>query len=486
MSEIENAPPSGGRRYRLIALSIAAVVLVVNWATPHELAWSDQGKQAQYVLDALQHGHWISPTDQTIGEAATKPPLYTWIAAGLALLVGYVDPWIVRIPAVLAAFALVAVVFELGRRLGGPRVACIAAVVLATNHHFTKMSIAVRPDGMLALLLALQMLVYLRCREDGRDSRGRVAALCALSAAAWIAKGPAALLAPLIVLVHLVFAREPRRAWKLAALPALSGVVAFLAWFAAALRVNGEAVWRDMVVGEAVRHATSGSSWNPLYYVPILFARMIPWSILFIPAGVLLWREMRTPRDGSLPLGITLPLAWATTMVVVFGLLPHKRPDLIYVAEPAMALLVARFVESSAWRWPRRALPWVTAAGLVLFVLESANDVRLDARYAYAAFGRDARKEATRRGAQLVHTGFKKSAPLFHLGIAAPPMTEEEIARIEGPVLVVAPEEIRAKLEETLGPLEIVESAEGKPASSDPPCLVLCAPARKFANGSGR
>ncbi len=467
--------PSPDRKHALIALSIAAIVLVVNWATPHELNWSDQGKQAQYVLDALQHGHWISPTDQTIGEAATKPPLYAWIAAALALLVGHVDPWILRIPVVLAAFALVAVVFEIGRRLGGPRVACVAAVALATNHHFTKMSIAVRPDGILSLLLALQLLVYLRCREDGRETKSRVATLCALSAGAWIAKGPAALLAPLIVLVHLVFTREPRRAWKLAALPALTGVVAFFAWFAAALRVNGEAVWRDMVVGEAVRHATSGSSWNPLYYVPILFARMIPWSILFIPAGVLMWREWRTPREESLPLGFTLPLAWVTTMTLAFGVLPHKRPDLIYVAEPAMALLVARFIESSAWRWPKRALPWVIAAGLVLLGIESANDLRIDRRYPLAAFGRDAQAEARRRGARLVHVGFKKSSPLFYLGIAAQPMTEEEIARIEGPVLVVAPEEMRGGLETALGPLEVLEAADGNPVSSDPPRLVLCA-----------
>jgi hypothetical protein len=229
-----------------------------------------------------------------------------------------------------------------------------------------------------------------------------------------------------------------------------------------------------------MRHATSGVSWNPLYYVPVLFARMIPWSILFVPAGVLVWNETRRPREGSLPLGITLPLAWLATMVVVFGLLPHKRPDLIYVAEPAAALLVARlFADDAPWRWPRRTLPWVTAGGLLLFAGECVREVQDDARYRYAAFGRDARAEAARRGARLVHSGFKNSAPLFHLGISAPPMTEEEIARIEGPLLVVAPADMKERLEERLGPLEIVEEARGNPESSDPPRLVLCAPAER-------
>lgn len=478
--ERTNAEPADrGRIAFALALALATVLVLVNWTTPHELASSDQGKQAQYVLDVLVHGHWTAPANQTVGEAATKPPLYTWLAAGLALLLGHIDEGILRAPAALSALALVAVVFVMGRRLAGPRVACVAAVALATNHHFTKMSVVARPDGLLVFLLSAQMLVYLRCREDGRDSPGRIATLCLLSAAAWLTKGPPGALASLIVLVHLVHSREPRRAWMLAALPAAAGAAVFLAWFAAALRAGGDAVWNDMVRGEALRHATTGSSWNPLYYVPYLFARMIPWSILFLPAAIVVVREFRTPREGPVPPAITLPVAWLLTMLVVFGLLPHKRPDLIYAAEPAAVLLVAQLVaEACTWRWPRRVLPWVTVAALVLFGYECVRDAQLDARYAYAAFGREARVEAARRGARLVHTGFRNPAPLFHLRIAAPPMTDEEIARTQGPVLVVAPEELRGKLEEKLGPLEIVAAAEGNPESSDPPRLVLCAPAR--------
>jgi hypothetical protein len=166
-------------------------------------------------------------------------------------------------------------------------------------------------------------------------------------------------------------------------------------------------------------------------------------------------------------------------MVVVFGLLPHKRPDLIYVAEPAAILLVARlFAEGCTWRWPRRVLPWTTVAGLLLFAYERVKDVQLDARFGYAAFGEKARAEASRRGAQLVHTGFKNPAPLFHLRIAAPPMTDDEIARVRGPVLVVAPAELERELEAKLGALEVVDTAYGDPETSDPPELVLCALAR--------
>ena len=118
----------------------------------------------------------------------------------------------------------------------------------------------------------------------------------------------------------------------------------------------------------------------------------------------------------------------------------------------------------------------MTVAGLLLFAVECVGDERLDERYAYAAFGRRARAEASRRGAQLVHAGFRNSAPLFHLRIAAPPRTEEEIKGMHGSVLVVTTEEVRAELEARLGPLEIVDSADGNPDSSDPPRLVLCAP----------
>src|SRR4029079_3788999 len=78
------AAPARDRLARLLVLAFAAVLLLVNLATPHELQYSDQGKQAQYVLDVLLNGHWTAPADLAIGESATKPPLYTWLPPGLA------------------------------------------------------------------------------------------------------------------------------------------------------------------------------------------------------------------------------------------------------------------------------------------------------------------------------------------------------------------------------------------------------------------
>jgi hypothetical protein len=206
---------------------------------------------------------------------------------------------------------------------------------------------------------------------------------------------------------------------------------------------------------------------------------MIPWSLLFPAVAIVVWRELRAERTGPCPLGLTLPLAWLGTMFVGFGLLPHKRPDLIYAAEPAVALLAARLLSDACpWRWPRRAWPWMTAAGIGLMIVECVQDHRSATRYAYSAFGRSAREEASSRGARLVHTGFRSSAPLFHLRIAGSPSTVEEIAGTGGPILVVAPDRFQAALEAELGPLEIVDTAEGRPGTSEPPRLHLFAPAR--------
>jgi 4-amino-4-deoxy-L-arabinose transferase-like glycosyltransferase len=191
-----------------IALALATALVAVNLATSHELAPSDQGKQAQYALDLFLHGNWLVPGDLAIGEAATKPPLYTWLTGILAVLLGRIEEWILRVPAALSALGLVAVVYETGRRLAGARVALAAAILFATTHHFTKIAVLARTDGLLAFLLALQILVYLRCRETGRETLGRVVLLCALSIAAWFTKGPAGGLAALVILVHLLWMRE--------------------------------------------------------------------------------------------------------------------------------------------------------------------------------------------------------------------------------------------------------------------------------------
>ena len=522
---------------RGLAAAVAALVLLLVAAdllAPHSLTRGDQGKQAQYLLDAAGNGQWLAPWDVARGEPATKPPLYTWFAVLCARVLGRIDETALRLPAALAAAGLAAVTFLLGRRLADARTGAWAALALATTYHFGRMAALARTDGLLALLLNAQVLVLAAAADPARISIGRTLALSALCAAACLTKGPAGLLACAVAAAWLLMTGR-RGLLRAAVIPAVAGSLLLVAWFEAALRARGEQVWSTMVEGELVRHATEGQWWNPLYYGPVLAGRFLPWTLLLPAAAISARRAWRAARPGPPPDAVALPVAWLLAHLVAFGLFPHKRPDLAYPLVPALCLLVARlagepaprrtalacaalftagaaaallwrpeafvvpvpawavalscalFVAAAAlaWRAARRnpggvpvatgsALLLPTAlAGVALFVMTQLEPAPQVAAWSWRDFGLTARAEAARLDAPLLHAGFRANAALFQLGIARPPCTDADLLATPRPfVLVTTPTE-RERLGALLGPLEELAHAEGEPGSADIELVLL-------------
>src|SRR5262245_60066301 len=110
-----NARPWPARTAFAALLAVALSLLALRLFTPYELQETDQGKQAEYALDAVRNGHWLVPG--CLGVPATKPLLYTWLAAVLATSTGRLDELVLRVPTVLAALALVLATFATGARL---------------------------------------------------------------------------------------------------------------------------------------------------------------------------------------------------------------------------------------------------------------------------------------------------------------------------------------------------------------------------------
>ncbi len=516
-----------GRISLLVVLAVALPLLALRLFTPFELQETDQGRQAQYVLDVVQNGNWLAPG--CLGVAATKPPLYTWLAALVSFATGTIDETTIRVPAVLAALGLVVVTWDIARRLAGPRVATAAGVALVTSHHFIHLSGVVRTDGLLAFLLAAQVLVYVGSIGEPSMPSAGIALSAAFAGAACLAKGPGGLLSCAAIAVHLVVTKRGRRAWTEAGVPALAGVAVLAAWFLAAGQTRAD-VYDTMVSRELVRHVARAGGPNPMYYVLHLPFRLTPWVVLLGPAIWVAARTLRANSAAACPPLVSLALSWIVVHFAMFSFVSHQRPDLIYPAEPAVLLLVAALADRKFPEWAPR---WV-AAGLVVsaacifvpFVAERladgaatsvlvamaaiclagaaavfaprwrgddaaasfvglaafgvANSVRDTvalapsvSRASYLAFAETARAEAARRGVRLAATGLDSPAVMFDLRLTQP-MRMRRIAKDRDAWLIVTVPPALAAVEKVVGPFEILATHLSVDASRE--SFVLIAP----------
>lgn len=291
-----------------------------------------------------------------------QPPLYFWIAALFAQLLGTTE-LAVRLPSALATIAMSAGLGYAVARSAGVRAGSIAAVVLATSLMQAVIGRLAIMDALLDLFVMAAILCWFR---------GAVVAGAVLLALGTLAKGPVApAIVVLVIGAWLVWERRvgnrvavPRRRTLALALAAYVAIVA--PWFVAeSVRVGAAGA------GELLLHYTFGRYTGVIenqagpwwYYVPVLILGFFPW-IAFLPLGA--WRAFEDARrpGGSLA---RLALVWFVVPFVFFSLAQTKLPNYVALTLPALAIIVALWFERVAVghdRWS--AVAW--AATIPLFV----------------------------------------------------------------------------------------------------------------------
>ena len=142
-------------------------------------------------------------------------------------------------------------------------------------------------------------------------------------------------------------------------------------WFVAMEREHGVSyLYRFFVAENVERFATDryNEPRSPLFYVPIVFGGLAPWSpflLLWIPD---LRRAIRERRVTLPPPGLILAI-WAAVPFIFYSLSIGKQPRYILPILPPLAILMADCHRAPSPRTdrpagPRRMLPWLgTVAG---------------------------------------------------------------------------------------------------------------------------
>jgi 4-amino-4-deoxy-L-arabinose transferase-like glycosyltransferase len=341
--------------------------------------WGKREQRASAeALDTIDHQHWLVAQIQG-RPRLEKPPLPRWAIAALMVLTGRRDEWMVRLPSAASALASVALVYALGRRMGGRSLGLASALVLCSFGSFVSEMRQASNDGPLTFFTTLALFAaWCSLHDQGArhspalldgatDSRapqsgpagpwGWNLVFYAALGLGFLTKGPIILLLVAVTLIpYLAF--SSRLAWGLHRLAngpgllvlsamALSWPVAVMVEDPNALRIWWLEIAEKTGVSQMLRHRRHSlllEQWP---------AMVLPWSLIALVAVILpFFRESDDHADrdarprseswGQLSCGawpLWFAWWWAVGNLLLFSLWSIAKSNYYLPCMPSVALL---------------------------------------------------------------------------------------------------------------------------------------------------
>jgi 4-amino-4-deoxy-L-arabinose transferase-like glycosyltransferase/lipid-A-disaccharide synthase-like uncharacterized protein len=329
----------------VVLLFLASAVLFLAGDDIPALWASSEARAAEIAREMYTTGDYVVP--HLNGEAAlTKPPLYHWMAA-LSYRVFGVGEMAARFPSAVAGLLAILATYLLGRRMFDSTVGFLAAMMTASSSEFAWNARLARTDMVYTFFTIAAITAFVYAATSKRHRKSLYILFFALMGLAFMTKGPAGLLLPLVSGAAYLYLTGEKA--QLAAIPWLAGAAVFLVitlpWHLAAILSVGPqdreyfiwgqiARWSSGQGGER-RDATVYVSF--LYYVPALLKGFFPWSF-FLPVGLwAAWKHVRAKRNNWL----VLPFVWFVVGLAAFSLSGTRASRYMLPLLPAGALMVA-------------------------------------------------------------------------------------------------------------------------------------------------
>ncbi|MDD5562883.1 MAG: glycosyltransferase family 39 protein [Thermoanaerobaculaceae bacterium] len=244
-----------------------------------------------------------------LGDAAfcEKPPLYYWVAAGSARLLGR-GAVALRVPNALYALAGALLVGALAAAAAGRAAALAGGIAMGTLYLAYRVEIWMATDALLMLSVAGALLGCYRglAAARGWEKLRWYALMHAFLAVGFLTKNVVAWIVPgLALLVFVVWERRWREllTWELWAGAAIQAA-AVLPWvFAVGARPDGAAELRAFFINnlfgrftamQGVGYTQSHPGWPGAYLVE-LPVYLLPWTFLMVAAVAAAWRAAGRP-----------------------------------------------------------------------------------------------------------------------------------------------------------------------------------------------
>lgn len=331
----------------------------------------DEGRYAEIPREMVVSGDWVTPHLNDL-KYFEKPPLQYWATATAYTVFGE-HQWTSRLWTGLTGFAGILLVWFAGLRLFGREAASYAMLLLSSSLLYVLMGHINTLDMGVTFFLTLGIVGLLLGQSEYDISRQRNWMLLAWAglALAVLSKGLMGLILPGAALfIYCVAQRDfsvlKRMHW-------VAGLTVFLLitapWFYLVMKANPEFFGKFFIYEHYTRFTTKElGRYQPWYYfVPVLLAGMLPWTVLMIDTMLRTWRG--SSQFGNAFNAERFLLIWALFIYVFFTVSGSKLPSYLLPMFPALALLMGKRIAEMR----PRVLFWQIApaiiAALALLVL---------------------------------------------------------------------------------------------------------------------
>ncbi|MBI2441270.1 MAG: glycosyltransferase family 39 protein [Lentisphaerae bacterium] len=325
----------------------------------HSLWSSNDTREGAMIREMVREGVWVTPVFNG-RPYLEKPPLLHWTAVALCKLFGRVNEGLVRLPAALYGFGALLIIGRWARALGRERAGLVAAFLCATSALYFEYSRIVLTDAALTFMVVLSLYLFWRAYTAGSTNQKRWIPFLAAAALAFYAKG---LIGPGLIWVAVGAFLAYRREWKLiVALGAVFSVLFVLIlapWVAALWRSGGpgflHSVFWENQFGRFLAFNDPNLPLDP-YYVhkePVLFylislpVRLLPWTLLVIPALIYFFRK-KSPVEG---LAATFIRCALLGMLALLHVSSAKAACYTLPIFPVLFLMTGIWLEDTAILW---------------------------------------------------------------------------------------------------------------------------------------
>jgi 4-amino-4-deoxy-L-arabinose transferase-like glycosyltransferase len=379
-----------------VVVGAVLVLQVLYYAAPigrTEFFRKGEAREALVVTAMFTQHEWVLPR-RNGADVPSKPPLFHWMGAGLSVLGGGPSEETIRLPSALCAAGAGTLVLLRLAGSAGLGTALLAVLMLAAMPVWESNAGAARVDMCFAAAVTASVLALERVCRDAAAGRGGtawpLAAVAALTASI-LAKGPAGLVLPVVIVVGAVALGRDHGGLRAVARPVLGPLAGVMAgatllagvWYLLAYREGGMEFVRVQLLRENFARLVPTQGLDPGHHRPVYYGVVFlvtaaaPWCLLYPLAAVTARRRAGDEATGcgaesrgSREL-VVLCLWWIAVFTAAVSVSGSKREAYLLPVMPAivmvLALAVAGVTTSMRRGWAVRlvALGAILAGGLL-------------------------------------------------------------------------------------------------------------------------
>ena len=343
----------------LILIALLVLFLFMDGLGDRKLANPDEGRYSEISREMALSGDFVTPRLNGL-KYFEKPPLQYWATAISFTLFGE-NEFTARLYTALCGLGCILLMAYVGKRLYDAETGLLTGLVMLSAPYFAAMNEIVTLDMGLTFWLTLSVASFMIANAaDAESSRKRwLWWAWAGMAGAVLSKGLIGIVFPAAALV--LYCAVQRNARLLRKLEWRTGLAIFFViaapWFIIVSMRNPEFAHFFFIHEHFERFLTTTHKrvqpwW---FFVPILFAGLLPWAVALVPATVSGWRaspRLTASQHTFAPLKFAL--LFALFILAFFSKSGSKLPAYILPMFPLLALTIGvylRNAESKRLAW---------------------------------------------------------------------------------------------------------------------------------------